>query len=104
MTLLSTPAPWAAESMIAWAYILTNSARVFTYVPQLVAVWRSRDGARDISLVTWGSWVLANATAVAYGSVVVHDLFFTLIAMLNLVSCAAVTVVGAQRRKVFRAG
>ncbi|MBO9649343.1 MAG: hypothetical protein J7605_12590 [Variovorax sp.] len=99
MTLLTVPSSLPADSMIAWLYILTNAARVVTYVPQLMAVWRSTDGARDISLLTWGSWVVANATAVAYGSIVIHDLFFTSIAMLNLVCCAAVTVVGAQRRR-----
>ena len=101
MSLLSIPASWAADSTIAWLYILTNAARVFTYVPQLMAVWRSTDGARDISLLTWGSWVVANATAVAYGAFVIYDLFFTLIATLNLVCCAAVTVIGARRRRVF---
>ena len=94
--------PWTANSTIASLYILTNAARVFTYVPQFMAVWRSKDGARDISLFTWGSWVVANATAVAYGAVVIHDLFFTLVAVLNLVCCAAVTVVGVQRRRAQR--
>ncbi|KWR83371.1 hypothetical protein [Cupriavidus sp. IDO] len=100
--LQGTVSPWATNSTIASLYILTNAARVFTYVPQLMAVWRSTDGARDISLFTWGSWVVANATAVAYGAVVIHDLFFTLIAVLNLVCCAAVTVVGVQRRRAQR--
>lgn len=93
---------WSTDSTIASLYFLTNAARVFTYVPQLMAVWRSTDGARDISLFTWGSWVVANATAVAYGAVVIHDLFFTLIAVLNLVCCAAVTAVGVQRRRAQR--
>ena len=44
----------------------------------------------------------ANATAVAYGAFVVHDLFFTLIAVLNLVCCAAVTVMGAQSHAGWR--
>ncbi|KAF7963751.1 hypothetical protein AWV80_06490 [Cupriavidus sp. UYMU48A] len=94
--------PWTTDSTIASLYILTNAARVFTYVPQLMAVWRSTDGARDISLFTWGSWVVANASAVAYGAVVIHDLFFTLIAVLNLVCCAAVTLVGVRRRSAQR--
>jgi hypothetical protein len=95
--------PGMSDSTIAWLYFLTNAARVFTYVPQLIAVCRSTDGARDISLLTWGSWVVANATAVAYGAFVIHDLFFTLIALLNVVCCAAVTVVGVQRRRAQRA-
>lgn len=102
MTLPAIPAIVATtDSMIAWLYILTNAARVVTYVPQLMAVWRSTDGARDIALLTWGSWVVANATAVAYGFMVIHDTFFTSIAMLNLVCCAAVTIVGAQRRRTY---
>lgn len=104
MTLLPIPAPHVSDTMIAWLYILTNAARIFTYVPQLRAVWRSADGARDISLLTWGSWVVANATAVAYGAFVACDLFFSLIAMLNLVCCAAVTLVAARRRQTFVAG
>ncbi len=94
--------PWTADSTIASLYVLTNAARVFTYLPQFMAVWRSTDGARDISLFTWGSWVVANGTAVAYGAVVTHDPIFTRIAMLNLVCCSAVTVVGAQRRRAQR--
>lgn len=88
--------------MIAWLYILTNAARVFTYVPQLLAVWHSDDGARDLSLLTWSSWVVSNATAVAYGALVISDVSFTLIALLNMVCCAAVTLIGADRRGLFR--
>lgn len=88
----------SAGGAIAWLYIVTNAARVFTYAPQLIVVWRSQDGARDISLLTWGSWVVANATAVAYGTLVVHDLFFTLIAMLNMVCCAAIACIALRRR------
>lgn len=100
---LPISAPHASDTMIAGLYILTNAARIFTFVPQLRAAWRSADGARDISLLTWGSWVVANATAVAYGALVAGDLFFTLIAMLNLVCCAAVTLVAARRRRAFEA-
>jgi hypothetical protein len=102
MILTALAVPCSPNSAIAWAYILTNAARVFTYVPQMLAVWRSSDGARSVSLLTWGSWVIANGTAVAYGALVVDDVFFTLIALLNLVCCAAVTAIGAQRRGLFR--
>lgn len=91
-----------ATALIAWLYILANGARVFTYIPQLLAVWHSEDGARDLSLLTWSSWVVSNATAVAYGALVINDLSFTLIALLNMVCCAAVTLVGADRRGLFR--
>ncbi len=84
---------------IGWFYLATNSARVLTYVPQIVAVWRCTDGARAISLLTWGSWMIANVTAVAYGVLVVHDEFFVAISAINLTGCSAVTLIAARRRR-----
>lgn len=83
---------------IAWLYVVTNAARILTYIPQIVVVWRSHDGAQSLSLLTWGSWVIANLTATAYGSLVIHDVFFTLVSLVNLVCCGLVTGIGARRR------
>ncbi|MDB5829070.1 MAG: hypothetical protein JWQ73_3290 [Variovorax sp.] len=80
------------------AYVVTNAARVFTYIPRIVVVWRSHDGAQSLSLLTWSSWVIANLTATAYGSLVMHDVFFTLVSLVNLVCCGTVTGIGARRR------
>lgn len=49
------PLDGPVAAAIGWFYLVTNSARVFAYVPQIITVWRCRDGARAISLVTWGS-------------------------------------------------
>lgn len=73
---LPASAPLAA---IAWAYLITNSARIITYLPQIQAVWRSTDGARAISLWTWGSWSVSHITALLYGVLVIEDGFFSLI-------------------------
>ncbi|VWX61322.1 conserved membrane hypothetical protein [Burkholderiales bacterium 8X] len=85
-------------SAIAWIYLVTNAVRVVTYLPQIVAVWRCRDGAKAISLLTWGSWVLSHVTGVVYGIWVIHDGFFIVISTINLAGCAAVTMIAAQRR------
>ena len=87
---------WLA--MIAALYFLTNAARIFTYIPQVVVVWRCKEGARSVSLLTWGSWVLANCSATAYGLLVLHDRLFVTISLVNLVGCAAVAAVAARRR------
>jgi hypothetical protein len=88
-----------ALSVIAWIYFVTNAARVLTYMPQIVAVWCSNDGAYAISLLTWGSWVVSHLAAVAYGVVVVRDFFFVAISLVNLVCCAAVTLIATLRRR-----
>jgi hypothetical protein len=83
---------------IAWLYLVTNATRLVTYLPQIVVVWRCTDGARSVSVLTWGSWVLSQATAVLYGALVLHDLAFVLISLINLVGCACVTVIALRRR------
>lgn len=103
------PSPDLADSTllsaIGFIYLLTNLVRVFTYLPQIVVVWRCTDGARSVSLLTWTSWVLSNVSAVLYGLLVVRDQPFVLIATINLIGCAAVTGVAMRRRVAWhRAG
>ena len=87
---------WLA--LIGWLYLLTNAARAFTYVPQIIVVWRCTDGAPSISLLTWGSWVLSHVTAAFYGVLVVKDGLFLAITMINLLGCGAVALIAARRR------
>ena len=88
----------SVAAAIGWFYLVTNSTRVITYIPQIVAVWRCTDGARAISLLTWGSWLCSHLTAIAYGLLVVHDAFFVAISTINLVGCGTVTLIAARRR------
>ena len=96
--LASTPWNDPMAMAIGWFYLVTNSVRILTYLPQIIAVWRCRDGARAISLLTWGSWSISNVAAVLYGMLVVHDAFFVAISTINLIGCGAVTVIAARRR------
>ncbi|QHI99665.1 hypothetical protein GT347_17790 [Xylophilus rhododendri] len=89
-------------SLIAWLYLLTNATRLVTYLPQIIVVWRCTDGARSVSVLTWGSWVLSQATATLYGTLVLHDLPFVLISLINLVGCGCVTVIAMRRRNQWK--
>ena len=88
----------AAGFAIGWLYLATNACRLFTYAPQIIAVWRCDDGARAISLLTWGSWTVSNVTACFYGWLVVNDPFFVAISALNLAGCGTVTAIAWRRR------
>lgn len=87
---------------VTWLYLATNALRVFSYLPQIHAVWRCSDGARAVSLLTWGSWVVSHVFAVLYGVLVVHDLPFVLISLINLLGCGAVTSLALRRRRQWR--
>jgi hypothetical protein len=58
--------------LLVSAFTATNSLRALFYVPQIVAVYKSVDGARDIALLTWWMWVANNALGAVYASVVMH--------------------------------
>ena len=105
MRVTSMPIPLhdsALLSTIAWGYLLVNATRVLTYVPQVMAVWRCTDGARSVSLLTWGSWTLSHVMAVLYGLLVVVDGFFVAISLVNLVGCAAIAGIAMRRRGQWR--
>ncbi len=91
----------SVAAAIGWFYLVTNSARVFTYIPQIIAVWRCRDGARAISLITWYSWAVSHAAAMTYGALVVHDGFFFVISAINFACSSAVATIATQRRSRF---
>jgi hypothetical protein len=88
----------AMASCIAWLYLLVNSGRVVSYLPQIVALWQCRDGARAISLLTWSYWTLSHVSAVLYGAVVIHDGFVVAISLLNLFCCGLVIALALRRR------
>lgn len=92
----------SAAECVAWLYVITNSVRVFFYVPQIRAVLKAEDGAQALSLSTWSFWTFANLTATLYGWFVIHDSAFCAIFAGNVACSAAVTLIAARKRLVRR--
>ena len=91
--------PHLFAAAVGWLYFCTNGARVFTYLPQILAVWRCHDGAQSISLLTWSSWVVSHLAAILYASIVIHDAFFTGVSAINFVCCLTVTSIAWHKRQ-----
>src|SRR5262249_47513180 len=89
----------ALVDCVAWVYVVTNSLRVFFYAPQICAVFKSDDGARAVSIATWGFWTFANLTGALYGWFVIHDGVFCAVSAGNLACTAAVTLIAASKRR-----
>jgi len=88
----------AAAEWVGWLYVATNSIRVFFYAPQIRAVLKAEDGARAVSIVTWGFWTFAHLTAMLYGWFVIHDSAFCAIFAGNLACTTAVTLIAIRKR------
>ena len=54
------------------AFTVANSMRAMCYLPQIAAVLHSRDGARDIALLSWSMWAVNNLLGAAYAGLVAH--------------------------------
>ena len=61
------PAPASRAYLVAltWLFTLFNSVRVLAYLPTLLAIFTSGDSSQH-SLLTWVTWVGANATMAAW--------------------------------------
>lgn len=59
----STPSTYLA--VLTWLFTLFNSVRVLAYLPTLLAIFSSGDSSQH-SLLTWVTWVGANATMAAW--------------------------------------
>lgn len=94
-------ADFPVSASIIWFYLIANSLRGFTYIPQIVVAWRSKDGAKSLSLLTWSLWLVANIAAVLYG-LHLGDLFFTVVSLINCTGCGLVAGIAWSRRRQWR--
>ncbi len=87
--------------VVSALYALFGMVFVVGYLPQLRAVWRSRNGAADVSLPTWGLWCASSTVSLLYAHFVNGDIHYTLVSLGNVVGCYAVTIVTVLRRRAF---
>lgn len=84
---------------VSGLYMASCTVFVLSYVPQILAVLRCRDGAQSTSLLTWALWTVSSAIAVAYGLFVVHRTPFTVVNIASLVCCSTIWGVAAFKRR-----
>jgi uncharacterized protein with PQ loop repeat len=84
--------------LMTWVFMTVNAARALAYLPQIFAALKCQDGARSISIVTWGYFALAHFTGAIYSLQVAHDVKLSGVFFGNCAACAAlVAVVGWKR-------
>lgn len=59
------PMPGTYLAVLTWLFTLFNSVRVLAYLPTLLAIFSNGDSSQH-SLLTWVTWVGANATMAAW--------------------------------------
>lgn len=85
--------------MVSALYALFGVVFVIGYVPQVRAVWRSRNGAADVSLPTWGLWCASSTVSLLYAQLVLGDRHYALVCLGNVAGCYAVTGAALLKRR-----
>ena len=83
---------------LATAFTATNALRALFFVPQVVAVARSDNGARDISLATWWMWTLNNGLGAWYACVAIHHTELALSFAASAVACVVTIAITMFKR------
>jgi hypothetical protein len=86
----------ADYSMTAFAVL--NGGRIVAYMPQIMCVYRDRNGAEAVSLMTWAMFTAANLATVSYSLTVSSDVVVASVFALNAACCFAITCLVACRR------
>lgn len=80
------------------AFALLNGGRIVAYMPQIMCVYRDRNGAEAVSLLTWATFTAANLATVSYSLTVSRDLVVASVFALNAMCCLAIACLVACRR------
>jgi hypothetical protein len=86
---------------ISFAFGLFNLLRLVSYIPQIAAVARDRQGARAISLTCWTVWIGANATTALYSWAKLADFALASVSAFNMMCCLLVFFVAGYKRFIF---
>lgn len=86
---------------IIFLYFTFNTVRVFSYVPQIMAVAKDVSDAKAISLLTWSFWSMANFTTGLYANFVAHDMLLAIMSYGNTLGCIIVVGIVIYKRKKY---
>lgn len=87
--------------IVVFLYFTFNTVRVFSYVPQIIAVAKETSPAQAISLLTWSFWSMANLTTALYATVVLPDTLLAAMSYGNTLGCTIVVFIVCYKRKKY---
>jgi len=86
-------------AVVLVCFLLFNALRILLYVPQLVTCLRDERGCPTINLLTWASWIVANASTGLYMWIFLNDRWGLLLNLGNAAMCSATVAVTVMKRR-----
>lgn len=82
-------------------YICFNAFRIFSYIPQMITLYKEKSSARAISLLTYWMWTGANFTTAVYASVITVDWWLACISYMNSICCTIICLMIHYKRSKY---
>ena len=92
-----------AGAVVALCFVVFNAVRIALYVPQLRTCLRDVHGCPTINLLTWCSWIVANASTGLYMWMFQGDAWGLVLNLGNAAMCTATVAVTLIKRRRFAA-
>ncbi len=87
------------EEITLSLFAFCNSVRVLAYLPQIRKAAIDENGAMAVSLTTWGLFLIAHLSTVAYAVVNRSDLWLAACFTLNAVCCLGIILIACWNRR-----
>jgi hypothetical protein len=89
------------SALLIKLYPVCGVVLIASYVPQIRVAWADRSGARGVSLLAWGLWVITSAISSLYAWLIVGDFAFTAISLGTFFGASAVLGAAIWRRSKY---
>lgn len=87
--------------LVTFLYLVFNGVRVFSCIPQIVAISKEQSPVKTISLSTWGMLTMGMVTAALYAIFVTKDVLVALMTSGNALGCLMVVFIVMYKRKKY---
>ena len=87
------------EQVTLAAFTFCNSIRVLAYLPQMRKAATDKNGADAISYTTWGLFLIAHLSTVAYALANQHDAALALCFGGNAICCVTILVLAMRNKR-----
>ncbi len=79
-------------------YVISAPLMLLAYFPQIITLFKNKDGAHSTSLMTWFIWTLALSINTAYAAWVNGDRYFLLSTASSLLGTSLVFAIACYKR------
>ena len=79
-------------------YAVNGIVALLLYLPQILKVWKNRDSAAAVSLVTFGGWTIGSFITTCYACLLIKDPLFMAVSFGNVFGSGTVFCLAASRR------